>query len=205
MDLHLHLDHPNPLFAEILANSLDVACYLQVRTPPGLIVESLGPEEFIIFASPQHPLAGRRRVTAQELSEQPLVVSSDTLSRELFEAKLRAVGVTPRVVTDARNYDAVNELVERNTGYAINIKAVVAADIATGRFVPLRLDCPPILGEIVVAFRPRSAVSPLIQEFIRFMRAELNRPPEDPAATARARPAHRGRKPLARRQQRRSQ
>jgi DNA-binding transcriptional LysR family regulator len=178
VDLHVHLDRPEPLFNELLTNTLDIAYYLNVRTPAGLTVEPLGHEEFVIIASPQHPLAGRRRISAEELSEQPFVVTTVSVTRELFETKLRAVGVTPRVVTEARNYDAVNELVDRNVGYAIHIKAVVAPEIAAGRFVPLPLDCPPILGEIVAAFRPRATVSPLIQEFVRFMRAELNRPPK---------------------------
>ena len=184
VNLHVHVDTPEPLFAEIRTSTLDVACYLQVPTPPGLTVASLAPEEFVIFASPQHPLAGRRHITPAELSEHALVLSGLTFSRDLFEAKLRAVGVTPRVVSEAGNYDAVNELVDRNAGYTVNIKAVVAADIAAGRFVTLRVNCPPILGEIVAAFGARSVVSPLIQEFIRFMRIELNRPPDTSSSDA---------------------
>jgi DNA-binding transcriptional LysR family regulator len=193
VNLHVHVDTPEPLFAEIRANTLDVACYLQGRTPPGLAVASLVPEELVIFASPQHPLAGRRHITPAELSEHALVLSGLTFSRELFEAKLRAVGVTPRVVSEAGNYDAVNELVDRNAGYTLNIKAVVAADIAAGRFVPLRLQGPPILGEIVAAFGARSVASPLIQEFIRFMRVELNRPPDASASDVSARTGRRHR------------
>jgi LysR family transcriptional regulator, low CO2-responsive transcriptional regulator len=189
VDIQLHVDLPEPLFNHLLTNTLDVACYLKVRTPPGLTVELLGEEEFAIIASPQHRLAGRRRISAKELSEEPFVVSSVSVFRELVEAKLRAVGVTPRVVAEARNYDAVNELVDRNVGYSMHLKPLVAADIAAGRFVPLRLDGPPILGEIVVAFRTRRAVPPLIEEFVRFMRAELERPrsgrgPETPTRDA---------------------
>jgi DNA-binding transcriptional LysR family regulator len=176
VDIQAHVDRPEPLFNQLLANTLDVACYLNVQTPPGLTVETLGEEEFVIIASPQHRLASRRRISPEELSQESLVVSSVSVFRELAEAKLRAVGVTPRVVAEARNYDAVNELVERNVGYSMNLKPLVAADITAGRFVPLRLDVPPILGELVVAFRSRRGVSPLIEEFVRFMRAELKRP-----------------------------
>lgn len=175
VDVQLHVDLPEPLFNHLLANTLDIACYLKVRTPPGLTVEPLGQEEFAFIASPQHRLAGRRRVSAEELSKEAFVVTSVPLSRELAEAKLRAIGVTPSAVAEARNYEAVNELVERNVGYTMHLKPLVAADIASGRFVPLRLDVPPILGEIVVAFRSRRTVSPPIEEFVRFMRAELER------------------------------
>jgi len=203
VDLHVHIDRPEALFGELLANTLDISCYLNVRTPAGLTVESLNHEEFVIIASPKHPLAGRRRISAAELSEQPFVITTVSAFRELIEAKLRAVGVTPRVVTEGRNYDAVNELVDRNVGYTMHLKPVVATEIAAGRFVPLRLDSPPILGEIVVAFRPRAVVSPLIQEFVRFMRAELDRPPKGQAPETVERVRRGGRAVPARRPRRR--
>lgn len=175
VDIQVNVDLPEPLFSRLLTNTLDVACYLKVRTPPELTVETLGEEEFAIIASPQHRLAGRRRITAADLSEESLVVSSSKVYRELVETKLRAVGVIPRVTAEARNSDAVNALVDRNMGYTMHLKSLVAANIAAGRFVLLQLEGPPILGEIAVAFRSRRDVPPLIEDFVRFIRAELAR------------------------------
>lgn len=175
VDIQIHVDLPEPLFRRLLTNTLDVACYLKVQTPPGLTVETLGEEEFAIIASPKNRLAGRRRISAAELSEESLVVSSSSVYRELVESKLRAAGVTPRVMTEARNSEAVNTLVEHNVGYTMHLKSLVAAGIAAGQFIPLRLEGPPILGEIVVAFRSRRDMPPLIGEFVRFVRAELER------------------------------
>ena len=176
VDFQLHVDLPEPLFNQVLSNTLDLACYVKLRTPPGLTIEPLASEEFAIIASPQHPLAGRRRISAQQLSEQPFVITTTSAYWELIDAKLRAVGVTPRVVAEARNSDALSELVKRNVGYSVLPKPLVAAEIAAGRFVSLRLAVPPMVGELVVAFRSRRSVSPLIEEFVRFMRAELQRP-----------------------------
>lgn len=175
VDIQVQVDLPEPLFNRLLTNTLDVVCYLKVRTPPEFTVETLGEEEFAIIISPQNRLAGRRRVSVADLSEESLVVSSTAPYRELVEAKVRAASVVPRVVTAARNSDAVNALVDRNMGYTMHLKSLVAADIAAGRFAQLRLEGPPLLGEIAVAFRPRRDVPPLIQEFIRFARAELKR------------------------------
>ena len=176
VDFQIHVDLPEPLFSHLLADTLDVACYLKVQTPPGLTIEPLGLEEFAIIASPQHRLAGQRRISPEELSQEPIVLSRISSYRELVEAKLRAAGVTPGIVTEAGNYNGINELVQRNVGYSMHLKPLVAADIAAGRFVPLRLDGPPILGEVVAAFRPRRRMSPLIEAFIRFVRSELERP-----------------------------
>lgn len=191
VDVQVHVDRPEPLFHRLLNNTLDVACYLKVRTPPGLTIEPLGEEEFVIIASPRHRLSGRRSISAAELSQEPLLVSGVVVFRELVEAKLRAVGVTPRVVAEARNYDAVKELVERNEGYSLHLKPLAAPEIAAGRFVSLRLEGPPIVGEVVAAMRPRALVSPLVQEFVRFVRAEWSRPAKGDGPKTPARRRHR--------------
>jgi LysR family transcriptional regulator, low CO2-responsive transcriptional regulator len=173
VDLQVHVDLPEPLFDGLAGNTLDVACYLRVRTRAGLTVEPVATEEFVIFASPAHPLAGRRRVTPEELSEHPFVVLTLEPFRELLESKLCAAGVKPRLVVETRNHDAVKQMVEGNAGYSILIRPLVADELARGQLVTLNLEGPPILGEIVVAYATRSVVPPLVAEFVRFLRAEL--------------------------------
>jgi len=175
VDLQLHVEFPDMLFSGLLSNTMDVVCYINVRTPPGLTTEPLCDEELVIVGSLQHPLAGRRRVSPQELSKQPFVAFVPTLFRELIETKLRNAGVTVRVAAEGQHHDAVKKLVERNVGYSMLIRASVADELASGQLVALRLDGPPILGELVVAFRSRPVVSPLVHEFIDFLRAELAR------------------------------
>jgi DNA-binding transcriptional LysR family regulator len=173
VDLELNVDLPGPLFRRLLGNTLDVACYLRVPTPPELTVETLGSEEMVVIASPQHPLAGRRRVTPEELSDQPFVVSTPPGFRQLLEGKLLAAGVTPRTAVEARNHDAVKKLVERNAGYSLQIKPLVADELVSGQLVALNLDGPPIFCDVVAAFASRAPVSPLVGGFVRFVRAEL--------------------------------
>jgi DNA-binding transcriptional LysR family regulator len=175
VNVQVHVNRPDPLFSQLLAETLDVVCFLKMRSPPGLTLEPFGEEELVIIISSEHRLARRRHVSAEELSEERLVVSNVSAFRELVEDKLRAAGVTPRVVDEVENYETVKELVERNTGYSMHVKPMVAAELATGRLVTLRLDGPPLFGDLVVGFRSRPATSPLIQEFARFLRAERSR------------------------------
>jgi DNA-binding transcriptional LysR family regulator len=188
VDLQLHVEFPEPLFASLLANTLDGACYIKVRTPPEFTVESLGDEEFVIIASPHHPLAGRRRVKAQELNEQPFVAFISSLFTEAIATKLHDAGITPRVVAEGRPHDAVKKLVEANAGYSMLVRPSVADELASGRLVALNLDGPPILAELVMAFRSRPVISPLVREFITFMRNELAQPREVTVRVRRGQP-----------------
>ena len=189
VDVQLHVEFPEPLFRGLLSNTLDVVCYLNVRTPAGLTIEPVGLEELVIVASPAHPLASRRRVSPRELSEHPFIAPLQIPLREAIEAKLREVGVTPRIAAEARHHDAVKKIVERNVGYAALIRSSVAEELASHRLVALPLDSPAILSEIVTAYRSRAAVSSLVQEFITFVRADLARH----RAARPARPRHRRR------------
>lgn len=196
IDVQLHVEFTEPLFGDLLANALDVMCYIDVPTPPGLTTEVLCREEFIVFASRRNPLAGRRRVTARELSRQPFVAPASRPLRELIEAKLRAAGVTPRVAAEGRHHDTVKSLVERNAGYSMLIRASVADELASGRLVALNLGRPPMTTSLVVAFRSRPVISPLVREFIHFVRNDLNqsRLGQPPARPKAGRSLHAGRK-----------
>jgi len=200
VNLQVHVDRPGPLFTQVLAETLDVVCFLKIPSPAGLALEPFGHEELVVIISSQHRLARRRRISAAELSEERLVVSNVSAFRELVEAKLRAAGVTPRLVDEVQNYETVKERVAQNVGYSMHVKPMVAAELATGQLVALRLDGPPILGELVVGFRSRPAISPLIQEFARFLRAE-RAPPRGSgdATTTLARRASSARRPSGRR------
>ena len=187
VDLQLHVDHPEPLLNRLLSDTLDVACYLRVRTPPGLSTESVGVEPLVLIASPRHPLAGRRLIAPHDLSGRPFVAFAASPFTEMIAAKLREAGITPSVVAEGRHHDAVKQLVESDVGYAMVIGAAMTDDLATGRLVALRPEGPPIVGEIVMAYRSRPAVSPLTREFIDFVRTALGE--RRPAAPARGRTA----------------
>jgi DNA-binding transcriptional LysR family regulator len=175
IDLQLHVEFAEPLFGELLANALDVMCYIDVPTPPGLTTELLCREELIVFASPRSPLAGRRRVTPRALTQQPFVAPASPSLRALIEAKLRTAGVTPRLAAEGRHHDTVKNLVERNAGYSMLLRASVADELASGRLVAFSLGGPPITADLVAAFRSRPAISPLVREFIQFVRNDIMR------------------------------
>jgi LysR family transcriptional regulator, low CO2-responsive transcriptional regulator len=175
VELQLHVDGPpERLFSQLLSNTLDAVCCIRVLTPPGLRVERLYDENLVLIASPGHPLARRRRIRPRDLSEHPFVVPTTVVLREVLEARLRSVGVTPRIGAEGRHHDAIKRIVERNAGYSLLIRSAVASELASGRLVALRLDAPPMLAEIVVVLPSRPTVSPLVGEFIQFLRHELS-------------------------------
>lgn len=177
VEIQLHVDSPEHLFRDLLADGLDVVFSVGVRAPSGVTVEPVCDEELVIVVSPRHPLARRRRVTAQDLSGQPLVTSlPGALFRELVEEKLRKAGVTPRVAIEARHPEAMKKLVEHNMGYSLLFGPSVAEELKSRRLVAVRLPGPPLTGQLIMAFRRHRISSPLVRHFVQFVRAELAHP-----------------------------
>lgn len=174
VEIRLQVDSPEHLFRDLSTGALDVVLSVGVRTPAGLAVEALCDEELTLVVSPRHPLARRRRITAKDLSDQPLVTSlSGALFRELVEGKLRAAGVVPRVAIEARHPEAMKKLVENDMGYSLLFRPSVAEELKNGRLAALRLGGSPIMGQLIMACRPHRIPSPLVQQFVHFVRAEL--------------------------------
>ena len=177
VEIQLHVDSPEHLFHDLLADTLDLVFSVGVRAPSGVTVEPICDEELVIIVSSRHPLARRRRVSGTELSMQPLVTSlPGTPFRELVEEKLRAAGVTPRVTSEARHPEAMKKLVENNMGYSLLFRPSVAEELASRRLVALRLPGSPIMGQLIMAFGPHPVPSPLVQQFVQFVREELAPP-----------------------------
>ncbi len=174
VEIQLHVDSPEHLFRDLMADVLDLVFSVGVRPPSGVSVEPICDEELVIVVSPRHPLARRRRITARDLSGQPLVTSlPGALFRELVEEKLRGAGVTPRVTIEARHPEAMKKLVEHNMGYSLLFRPSVADELKSRRLVALRLPGPPLMSQLIMAFRPRRIPSPLIRQFVQFVQAEL--------------------------------
>lgn len=173
IEVHLTVDVPEPMFSALLRNSLDVACLINTFIPSGITAEKLCEEEFVVFASPQHPLASRPRVEPEDLSTYPFVASLSPPLRAFVDAKLREVGVTPRVATETLHHDAIKKLVALDFGYSMVLRSVVADELKTGQLVALKLAGPPIVSDLVATYRTRSPIPPVMQEFIDFTRGAL--------------------------------
>ncbi len=67
----------------------------------------------------------------------------------------------------------MKKLVENDMGYALLFRPSVAEELKNGRLAALRLGRSPIMGQLIMAFRPHRIPSPLVQQFVQFVRAEL--------------------------------
>ena len=120
VDLQLHfIDHDT--FPPLLRNgSLDVVYTLNPFMDPSEIV-SLGrkAEKLGFYASPEHPLSRKKKVTEQDLKGVPLLLTSHNCSfRQMLQEDLESYGIAPEIVLETSSKEVLKQFAVNELGVA---------------------------------------------------------------------------------------
>jgi LysR family cyn operon transcriptional activator len=112
------------------AQAYDIGIAYRPRNAAAVSFEPLCNDEMALVVSPEHPLAGRKRIRMVELHRQALVLSTrDTTTRELLDEWFRSVGAEPVVVVEMNPIAPVLALVRRiEAGAIISRQALTNVD-----------------------------------------------------------------------------
>jgi LysR family cyn operon transcriptional activator len=102
------------------SGALDLGISYRPRTMGDLWFEPLYNEQMVLAVSPQHPLAGRKRIRLVELHRQPLVLLTEAFAtRAMLDECFRACEAEPLVVVEMNTLAPMLALVERTQVGAI--------------------------------------------------------------------------------------
>lgn len=120
---------------ELLAGNLDVAV---MSTPPAnknLHLSLLGEDEMLLVMSPRHPLARRKRIAAQDLTQETLLIYPPREESTLINSILKPAGIEPGRVLEIPLTEAIMELAAADTGVTLMAHWAAASYIESGRVV----------------------------------------------------------------------
>jgi len=131
-------------------------------------------EEVVLFAAPDHPLAGRKRgIEFAELEGQLIVLkeegsSTHALVRDLFARR----GLAPNVLVETGNLEFIKEMVEKGEGVSFLVRSGIAREIEDGkiRVVPIRDQ--PMKLLVYIAYLEEGDLSPAAEAFLRILKEE---------------------------------
>ena len=152
VELHLSEQGSRQLLDELEAGELDLALITtsESATSQRLTVTPLLTEELVVVSSgAQPPLTARGAIRLDAVAALPQIVFADSYDlRTTTDAAFRAASLTPNVVLEGAQMDAVLRFVERGLGVAI-VPAMVLIDRPQLRSV--RLERPALTRTISVA------------------------------------------------------
>ena len=152
------------------SGAADLALLTLPIDDPNLVTTPVMREELHLVTAPNHPLAGRRRVTPLDLTGLPFVLfeAGSNTRRVLDEFFLREA-IDPRIVSETENVEIIKAMVRVGLGVTIIPYHAVAREVRTGH-----LACARIAGQTLVRetgwVYPRSHRVPrMVQEMMQLL------------------------------------
>ncbi len=163
--------------SKLLAGEADVGVIGSNIGQPGLCLERLVGDEVVLAVPPDHPFAGRERVSVEELRGQPLILREEgSGTRRSVEAAMVAAGVRlPRdhAALILGSSQAILQAVEQGLGMGF-VSARAAAHAQTdGRLACVRLAGVDLGRDLYLAYSRQRAGDALVARFLDFARARF--------------------------------
>ncbi len=170
--LSVRIAFQEEVIAAVRMGATDLGCLMSNEEPDDIPSILIGRQRFVIFAAPDHPLAGKKRVPPSELSDQDFIgpVASSVFGRT--QKKLLAgIGVERmRVVAEGTEFSLVRDLAAAGLGLGCSLYASVEPDLAAGRLALIDIDGPPLFLDVRLLMNPQRRLARPVREFTDFLR-----------------------------------
>ena len=125
---------------EVLSRSLDFGVLTFAPRERGLQTLALGEDELVMLISPAHPLAGRSRITMEELGRQTVIAHNEASpARErvlrLYEQQHTSINIQ----IGLPSLDGIKRAVEMGLGVALLPQRCARTEIARGQLAPVKV------------------------------------------------------------------
>ena len=109
------------LLQAIKAQTLDLAVVMQSSSPPsGMSITPLGREEMVVVLNSGHPLSRKSKLEPEDLAAlQFILYERNSAMQNLIDRYFERLGVTPRVIMEVENNEAIKSLVSAGLGASI--------------------------------------------------------------------------------------
>jgi LysR family transcriptional regulator, low CO2-responsive transcriptional regulator len=129
IEISLEVGNREVVFQRVLDHKVDVAITGRVPDDERLVGRDFADNEFVVITAPDDPLAKRRWVAVEELSERPwLLREPGSGTRTLCEEYLAGHGIAPNVLTLGSN-GAIKQAARAGLGLALQARVAVALEL----------------------------------------------------------------------------
>ena len=180
IELRLSAVHTRILVPLVRHYQVDIALAEAPVADHRIVVRRWITDEMVVIASPQHPLARRRRdgqrIMPSALDEELLILREpESGTRDLVLRGLSAVGIAPARTMAVDGTEVIKQLVAEGVGIAIVSHDTVSDQIAIGRLVTLEVDGLAIVRPFNRLTLPHRRPSAAARAFLKLLAEESDR------------------------------
>jgi DNA-binding transcriptional LysR family regulator len=142
LELRLTVAIADRSIEEIRAGRIDAGLLTLPVDHSDLVTVPALREELLLMTTPTHPLARRKKVTPQDLAEEPLVMfEAGSATRRVIDHFFASQNIEPNVVMDTENVEIIKAMVRTGLGISIVPYQAIAREVQARQ-----LFCTPIEG-----------------------------------------------------------
>ncbi len=156
------------LVQQILAAEVDIAFVSLPVAARGIHTERLNEDQLVAIASPRHPLARQRTVSAYALAGEKLILGErGGNTRRLIDEFFAQAGVKPTVAMELSRQAAIKRMVEEDMGVGVIPLQSVREEVEKGRLVRWWIEGAQINWQLGLAKLAGGYESPMLEGFIK--------------------------------------
>ena len=115
---------------EIRAGRIDAGLLTLPVDQSDLVTVPALREELLLMTTPTHPLARRKKVTPQDLAEEPFVLfEAGSATRRVIDHFFASQNIEPNVVMDTENVEIIKAMVKTGLGISIVPYQAIAREV----------------------------------------------------------------------------
>jgi LysR family transcriptional regulator, transcriptional activator of the cysJI operon len=168
--VHIEYNRTDRVHEACLNNSIDFGIVALPLRRPNIAVIPLREDKLAAVCAPDHPLAGRRRVSLKKLAGEDFIAfEPDIPTRKTIDRILRTHGVAVNIVMEFDNIETIKRSVEVGIGLSILPETAVVSEVRGGSLVALEFTEGVFTRPIGIIHRKGKIFSAAAREFVRLL------------------------------------
>jgi DNA-binding transcriptional LysR family regulator len=158
------------MIQQLAANETDLV--IMGRPPKELVTvaEPFAKHPLVIIASPNHPLAGKRRIPLARLGSEPFIIREEgSGTRASMEHVFAKNGVPIHATMEVSSNETIKQAVMAGMGISFISIHTVALELAVGKLVTLNVTGLPLIRDWFVIHMRDKRLSPIATAFRAFL------------------------------------
>ena len=176
VELRLTVNNRGAIVRLLADNEIDLAI---MGTPPGefeTVAKTFAEHPLVFIAAPGHALAGRRRIDAEQLAEETLLIREpDSGTRRALERFLEEHGVAAGATMELGSNETIKQAVMAGLGISFISEHTIGLERSVGRLVKLNVAGTPLKRHWRLVHWTDKRLMPAAIAFVEFMDNEGSR------------------------------
>ena len=173
VEVSLDISNTRTVVDQILSRELDLGMAGAPVDIRGLASFLYVNDEVVLIASPTHPISRRRRLTVQDIVDEPYVMrEAGSATRRAAEDQFASMGFRVRVAMELGSNEAVKRAASAGLGLGVVSKFSVGPDVAAGYLKVLSVQGWRCERPLTVFYRDDTHISPVQRAFLSVLRVD---------------------------------